>query len=289
MVDDDFADVTGELDVRIVGVVGDRVDALHVVVTIGADPIESLLATVAHVEPVRWEARATYPERICDLARDARGTAYTVSADGGLRVDGVRYALPARRGLACVWPVSPAELLVCGPGALGHVRLGPGRITVDMIDDDGPGEAAVVRSFGATATGALAVGTRGALWRKDDDGWTAHETPAREALTDLAWTAPDHAYVVGADGGLFAWDGAALRVLAHHDQPWRGCAYWRDALYLTSATAGLYRLDGHQLVSQKSLPLTTVRVVADQLVAWGGSLLVRYDGTTWSGGPLNLP
>ena len=33
-------------------------------------------------------------------------------------------------------------------------------------------------------------GNRGALWRKDSDGWTAHETPARETLTDIAWTAP---------------------------------------------------------------------------------------------------
>lgn len=297
--EDDFADTTGELEVTIAGLVGTRLDALQVAVTVGprggdADEIQSLVAALSHVEPIGWEIEASYPEWLVDLARADDGTVVAVAADGSLRVGtgagALRYPLPARRGLASVWPVSGRELLVCGPGSLGHVRLGPGRIAVDLLDDDGPGEAGVVRGFGGQASGAIAVGTRGALWCKDDEGWTAHETPARESLLDIAWTDPARAFVCGAEGGLYTWDGGALRELRRdRERSWRSCAWWRGALYLISAGEGVWRLDGDDLIAIKPLPLDRVRVVADHLFAWGGTLLARHDGTAWWGGPLNLP
>lgn len=297
---DDFADTTGELDVSVAGLVGAALDDLHVVVTISprggdAEEIESLLATLSYQDPIRWEAQATYRGWITDLARDERGTVYQVDLDGNLRVgygdSGRRLALPARRGLTSAWVCSPSELLVCGPGALGHVRLAPGRTIADFLDDDGPGEARVVAGPPGARhpSGAIAVGTRGALWQKDDDGWTAHETAAVETLMDVAWQDGERAYVVGADGGVFLWDGGALREIARADVTWRSAACWRGALYLAGGPEGVFRLDGTTLVPVKALPLYHLRVVADHLFGWGGSLVVRHDGDAWWGGPLNVP
>lgn len=298
--DDEPAEITGELEVNVAGLVGDALDALHVLVTIGprggaTDEIESLLATLAYGEQVTWASQAHYAGWVVDLARDGGGQVHSVALDGQLRVGygegGRRYALPARRGLTSVWPVAPGELLVCGPGSLGHVRLAPGRIAVELVEDDGPGEAAVVAGWpGGAAAGAIAVGTRGALWQYDGAAWIAHETPAREALVDVAWAGPRDAWIAGAEGGLYRWDGAALRLVVREpDIAWHACAWWRGALYLAAGPAGVFRLDGHRAVALKALPLYRVRVVADRLFGWGGSLVVHHDGTGWSGGPLHLP
>ena len=115
MAADDFAETTGELEVSVAGLVGDHLDALHVLVTIaprGGDPedVESMLASLSYQDPIRWEAQGNYQEWIVDLARDHRGTIYQLGLDGSLRIHygerGRRYALPARRGLTSIWPAT---------------------------------------------------------------------------------------------------------------------------------------------------------------------------------------
>ena len=175
--DDDAAEVTDELDVSIAGVAGASIAALHVAITVAprggdVEELTTLIAAVHHQEPIGWEARATFDEWIVALAADDDGTPYAVTADGALRVgvgpDGRRYALPTRRGLADLWLASADELLVCGPGVLGHVRLGRGRIALELFDDDGPGDAgAIAGPEPGVVAGAIAVGTHGALWSYD--------------------------------------------------------------------------------------------------------------------------
>lgn len=298
MTDDDTTETTDELEVAIAGLAGVSLDALHVAVTVaprGGDVEEttSMVAALSHREPVRWEVRGDYHEWIVALIGDRDGRPLAVTADGALRVgpgpDARRYPLPARRGLAAVWCADDGTILVCGPGALGRVRLGAGRIAIDVTDDDGPGEPLAVAGPGAV-DGAIAVGTHGALWRLDGDEWIAHETPAREALVDVAWHPGGVAYVVGADGGVYAWDGRGLRELARTPgAAWTSIACWRDDVYLVNARRGVWRLVDGAPVAWKALPVTRVRAVADHLFAWGGTLLARHDGAGWWGGPLHLP
>lgn len=298
----DDAETTGELDVSIAGVAGAALDALAVAVTIAPrggdgddrDDVTSLVVELAHVEPIAWRALGEYREWIVGLAADRHGAPIAVTADGALRLGagpgGRRYALPTRAGgLAAVWPAGDDDLLVCGPGVLGRVRLGPGRLRVDLVEDDGPGDATAVAGPGAV-DGAIAVGTRGALWRYADDEWTAHETTARETLLDVAWHDDGRAYVAGAEGGVYAWDGAALREVARvAGRTWTGIASWGGAIYLAGDRRGVWRLDGAALHPVTELPVTRLRAIADHLVAWGGALLVRYDGAAWWGGPLHIP
>jgi len=288
---DDFADTTGELEVSIVGLAGVRADDLAVAITIArrGDALDDVETVITGGQPLGTTRLARYHEWIVDLASDAAGTRYALGPSGVLYVGDRRYPLPAPRGLTSLWVASPDELLACGPGSLAQVRLDPGRIRVDVLDDDGPGEAVRVAGWGSASTGAIAVGTAGALWRKDDDGWTAHETPARETLTDLAWVAAARAFVVGTDGGVYTWDGGALALHSRHDRAWRACAWYQGALYLAAATGGVVRLDGSSVEPVSPLPLRRLRVVGGELLAWGGALLARFDGATWSGGPLELP
>jgi hypothetical protein len=51
----------------------------------------------------------------------------------------------------------------------------------------------------------------------------------------------------------------------------------------------VWRLDGAALHPVTELPVTRLRAIAGHLVAWGGALLVRYDGAAWWGGPLHIP
>ncbi|MBK9031470.1 MAG: hypothetical protein IPL61_09055 [Myxococcales bacterium] len=298
--DDEVAETTDELEVAIAGVAGLGLDELHVAVTIGPrggdlEEISTVMAAVSHREPIRWETRGTYNDWVVALATDAAGTPYAVTADGALRVgvgdDARRHALPTRGGLADLWLAGTDDLLVCGPGVLGRVRLGRGRIAVEMIDDDGPGDAGAIAGPGpGQVAGAIAVGTRGALWRYDGADWAAHETSAHEALIGVTWHRDGRAYVAGAEGGIYAWDGHALTELARRaDGAWTSIASWRDHVYLAGGRAGVWRLDGDRVVEVKALPVTRVRAVADHLYAWGGALLARYDGTGWWGGPLHLP
>ena len=266
MHDDEIAETTGEIDVTIAAVAGVALDALHVAVTIAprggdVEEVGTLIAHLAHVEPVRWEARASYDEWIVGLAVTSTGTPYAVTADGALRV---------------------------GLGADGRVRLGRGRVIIDVTDDDGPGDACAVAGRGG-APGAIAVGTRGAVWSYDGAEWIAHETAARETLQDVAWHVDGRAYVAGADGGLFAWDGTALTAIARADAPLSAVTSWRGDVYVVSGRAAIARLDGDRLTAIKALPVSRLRAIDDHLVVWGGSLVARHDGTGWWGGPLHLP
>jgi hypothetical protein len=189
----DDAETTDELDVAVVGVVGARLDALTAAVTIAAphreaDEVVSQLATLTHAGPVRWDARATWREWIVGLTADPTGAVFAVTADGALRIvgDGRRYPLPVRAGLAAVTAIGPGELLACGAGALVRIAIGPGRLAVEVTEDDGPGEALALAA-GPGADGAIAVGTGGALWRCDGRDWEAFETEARESLVAAAW------------------------------------------------------------------------------------------------------
>jgi hypothetical protein len=273
----DDAETTGELDVSIAGVAGASLDALAVAVTIAprggeVEDLTSLVVALAHVEPIAWRALGEYREWIVGLAADRHGAPIAVTADGALRVGsgpgGRRYALPTRAGgLAALWLAADDDLLVCGPGVLGRVRLAPGRIRVDLVEDDGPGEAMAVAGPGAI-DGAIAVGTRGALWRYADDEWVAHETAARESLVDVAWHDDGRAYVAGAAGGVFAGDGRALREVARAPgRGWTAIASWRGAVYLAGDRRGVWRLAGDALVAVTELPVTRVRAIADHLFA----------------------
>jgi hypothetical protein len=295
----DDAETTGELDVSIAGVAGASLTSLTAAVTIAprggdASELTSLVVELAHVDPIAWRALGEHREWIVGLIADGDGGPVAITADGALRIGAGagsrRYALPTGAGgLAGVWRATDGELLVCGPGALGRVRIRPGRIWVDLVEDDGPGDALAVAGPGAI-DGAIAVGTRGALWRYADDEWVAHETAARESLVDVAWHDDGCAYVAGAAGGVFAWDGRALREVARAPgRGWTAIASWRGAVYLAGDRRGVWRLAGDALVAVTELPVTRVRAIADHLFAWGGALLARYDGTAWWGGPLHIP
>ena len=297
MHDDDIAETTGELDVTIAAVAGVALDALHVAVTISprggdVEEVATLIASLAHVEPVRWEARASLDEWIVGLAVTSTGTPCAVTTDGALRVglgpDSRRYPLPARRGLAGLWLAADDDVLVCGPGVLGRVRLGRGRVIIDVTEDEAPGDACAVAGRDS-ARGAIAVGTHGAVWSYDGAEWIAHETAARETLSDVAWHVDGRAYVAGAEGGLFAWDGVALVEVARAEVALSSVTSWRGHVYVVSGRAAIARLDGDRLVPIKALPVSRVRAIDDHLVVWGGSLVARHDGTGWWGGPLHLP
>jgi hypothetical protein len=296
---DEPAETTGELEVSVAGLIGRSIDDLHMVVTVcarggGSDEIATTVARLSHVDPVTWSAQAQYREWLVDLAQDQNGTLYMVGADGSLRVGvgalGRRYGLPTRGGLASVWCSAPGDLLVCGASTLGRIHLEPGRIRCDVVDDEGVGEARVVAGPGpGRVDGAIAVGTRGALWRYDGVDWTAHETTATETLLDIAWAEDDRAYVVGAEGSLFVWDGARLQLVLRDPRlAWHGAAWWRGTLYLAAGRDGLWRLDNGVVTAVKAVPVFHVAAIAGQLFGWGGSVIARFDGQQWSGGPLHL-
>jgi hypothetical protein len=289
----DDAETTDELDVAVVGVVGARLDALTAAVTIAAphreaDEVVSQLATLTHAGPVRWDARATWREWIVGLTADPTGAVFAVTADGALRIvgDGRRYPLPVRAGLAAVTAIGPGELLACGAGSLVRIAIGPGRLAVEVTEDDGPGEALALAA-GPGADGAIAVGTGGALWRCDGRDWEAFETEARESLVAAAWAGDRTAYAAGAEGGLYRWDGAALRRCARAERGLTGIAAWRGAIYVADGAA-VSRLDGDVLTPCRALPVRHLAVAADHLFAHAGTLVARFDGASWWGGPIHV-
>lgn len=298
----DDAETTGELDVSIAGVAGASLTSLTTAaVTIAprggdASELTSLVVELAHVDPIAWRALGEHREWMpVGLIADGDGGPVAITADGALRIGAGagsrrlraatgagrrpgRHVARHRRRAAGVRPRRAR------PGArAAGANLG------QSIEDDGPGDALAVAGPGSI-DGAIAVGTRGALWRYADDEWVAHETAARESLVDVAWHDDGRAYVAGAAGGVFAWDGRALREVARAPgRGWTAIASWRGAVYLAGDRRGVWRLAGDALVAVTELPVTRVRAIADHLFAWGGALLARYDGTAWWGGPLHIP
>lgn len=283
----DGAETTGELELAVIAVVGDGLDALHAAVTIGGagEPPVTQLAHLDHRGPFAWTARATWRDRLVGLV-DAGGVLIGATDDGALRLaDGRRYPVPARRGLTAIAATGPGAVALCGPGALGQVRLRGGRIAAAFADDDEsePRAVAVGRSGQI-----LAVGAAGAMWRADGDDWLAFEPGTDETLVGAAWIDEAGAIVLDDAGGVYLWDGQALRPRARGARRFTGLATWRGHAYLADGAA-VWRLDGERLAAVRELPVERLAVAAGALFAFGGTLVARFDGDAWTGGPVHIP
>jgi len=153
-----------------------------------------------------------------------------------------------------------------------------------LFNDGIPKDANLYAIDGNEPTNLFVLGTKGAIFHTDETRWAELDSPTDVTLTSLLCVSHERVYFSGGNGSFLrlrntVWDDLSL---PDKEIDLRGIANYRDKIYVGSHREILFVLEEDNLVPLRPDVPASLRVINDQLFAFGNNVIEQYNGDVWS-------